>query len=87
MATILREDADSFVKTGRYELFPSGRIVNIQHCRDMVHVHCDWPFQVSHVICVQADETDKTKFNLHFTVKHVGKTIMGLKQVLIFSVF
>ncbi len=59
MATVLGEDADGFVKTGRYKLLPGGRIVNIQHRRDMVHVHRDWPVQVPHVICVEADETKK----------------------------
>lgn len=61
MATVLREDANGFVKTGRYKLLPSWRIINIKHCRDVVHVYCDWPVQVPHVICVEADETKRKK--------------------------
>lgn len=56
MATILGEDTDGLVKTSRYKLLSSGRIVNIKHSRDVVHVHCDRLLQVPHVVCVQADE-------------------------------
>lgn len=64
MTILFGEDADSFVKTGRHKLLPSGRIVNIQHCRDMVHVHRHWPVQVPHVVCVETDErNEKQKQN------------------------
>lgn len=56
MASVFGKDANSFVKTGRHKLLPSRRIVDIEHGGDVVHVHHDWPFQVPHVISVQADK-------------------------------
>lgn len=58
---ILGEDADGFVKAGGHKLLPGGRIIHIQHSRDVVHVHHDWLLQIPHVIRVQAAE--KTHVN------------------------
>lgn len=67
---ILREDADGFVKAGRNKLLPCGGVIHIEHSRDMVHVHQDWPFQVPHVIRVQTGE----KTNIKNEVKQLERT-------------
>lgn len=74
VAPIFGEDADGFVKTGRHKLLSCRRIVHIQHCRDVVHVHCERPFQAPHVVCVQTDKYKK---------KLISKAIMGLNETLI----
>lgn len=65
MPAVLGEDTDGFVKTGGHKLLPSGGIVDIEHRRHVVHVHCDWLVQVSHVIRVETGETETHKLALY----------------------
>lgn len=53
-APLHREDSDRLIETGRHKLFPSGGVVHVKYCRDVIHVDLNRCVQGTHIKSIQA---------------------------------
>lgn len=72
---VFGEDADGLVEAGGDELPSGGRVVDVQHGGDVVHVHFDGILQIPHVVCVQASESTGSNANVSVCISGTNQEV------------
>lgn len=80
---VFGEDADGLVEAGGDKLPSGGRVVDVQHGGDMVHVHFDGILQMPHVVCVQASESTGSNANVSVCISGTNQDVQAKFELLV----